>query len=111
MTAAEVSPRSARWAMGLWFLLAIVVFNVTFDWEVRAADHAFVAVADRRQQQGLPTLTINDGFRPMVRDAARHAARVAGADRRRRHRGHPAARRGRVRKGTRAVPTERPQVR
>ena len=22
----------------------------------------------------LPTLTINDGFRPMVRDAARHAA-------------------------------------
>ena len=23
--------------MALWFVLAIVVFNVTFDWEVRAA--------------------------------------------------------------------------
>jgi hypothetical protein len=60
--------------MGLWLLLAIVVFNVKFDWDVRAANHAFVRSQIVRHQQGLPTLTINDGFRPMVRDAARHAA-------------------------------------
>jgi hypothetical protein len=27
-----------------------------------------------RQHDGLPTVSINDGFRPMVRDAARGAA-------------------------------------
>jgi hypothetical protein len=63
-----------RIAIGLWLLLAIVVFNVKFDWDVRAANHAFVRSQIVRHQQGLPTLTINDGFRPMVRDAARDAA-------------------------------------
>jgi len=63
-----------RWAIGLWLLLAIVVFNVKFDWDVRAANHAFVRSQLARHQQGLPTISINDGFRPMVRDAAQHAA-------------------------------------
>jgi len=61
-------------AMGLWFLLAIVVFNVKFDWDVRAANNGFVRSQIVRHQQGLPTLTINDAFRPMVREAAQHAA-------------------------------------
>jgi len=47
-----------RLAMALWFVLAIVVFNVTFDWNVRAANHAFVRSQLVRHQ----------------RDAARHAA-------------------------------------
>ena len=64
----------ARVAMAAWFVLAIVVFNVKFDWEVRAANRAFVQSQIVRHQQGLPTRSINDGFRPMVRDAARHAA-------------------------------------
>jgi hypothetical protein len=64
----------ARVAMALWFVLAIVVFSVKFDWDMRAANHAFVQSQIVRHQQGLPTLTINDGFRPMVRDAAQHAA-------------------------------------
>src|SRR5690349_9324804 len=71
-------PRSARrgapMALALWFLLAIVVFNVRFDWQARAANHAFVRSQIVRHQQGQPTLTINDAFRPMVRDAARDAA-------------------------------------
>lgn len=66
--------RSAKWAAGLWILLALVVFNVTFDWETRAAGHAFVTSQVARQQAGLPTISINDGFRPMVRAAARHSA-------------------------------------
>lgn len=68
------SPRSARWAMGLWLLLAIVVFNVRFDWQARTAGHAFVRSQIARHEQGLPTLSINDGFRPMIRSAARQSA-------------------------------------
>ena len=67
-------PRSARWAMGLWILLALVVFSVTFDWETRLAAHSFVQSQLARQQQGQPPISINEGFRPMVRAAARHSA-------------------------------------
>jgi hypothetical protein len=67
-------PRPARLAIGAWWLLAIVVFNVRFDWQTRMANHAFVRSQLARQAQGLPVLTINDGFRPMVRAAARDAA-------------------------------------
>ncbi|HUQ89017.1 MAG TPA: hypothetical protein VM096_15775 [Vicinamibacterales bacterium] len=64
----------SRWALGLWLLLGLVVFNVKFDWDVRAANEAFVRSQIVRHQQGLPTLTINDGFRPKVGAAAQHAA-------------------------------------
>ena len=77
MTASSL-PRSARRltkvAAGLWILLALVVFSVTFDWETRAAAHAFVHSQLARQRQGQPPITINEGFRPMVRAAARHSA-------------------------------------
>jgi hypothetical protein len=66
--------QSVKWAAGLWILLAVVVFNVTFDWETRGAGYAFVTAQVARQQAGQPTITINDGFRPMVRAAARHSA-------------------------------------
>lgn len=66
--------RPTKWAMGLWVLFAIVVFNVTFDWESRAAGHAFVTSQVARQHAQQPTISINDGFRPMVRAAARHSA-------------------------------------
>jgi hypothetical protein len=59
-----------RVAMALWFLLAIVVFNVRFDWQARMAGHAFVRSQIVRHQHGQPTLSINEGFRPMVRQAA-----------------------------------------
>ena len=67
-------PRSARLALALWLLLAIVVFNVRFDWQARLAGHAFVRSQIARHEQGLPTLSINDGFRPMIRAAARQSA-------------------------------------
>jgi hypothetical protein len=69
-----VVPRSARWAMGLWLLLALVVFSVMFDWRTRTAARVFVQSQAARHRQWLPTLSINDGFRPMVRDAARQSA-------------------------------------
>lgn len=66
--------RSARVAMGLWLLFAIVVFNVRFDWLTHAAGLAFVSQQLDRQHHGLPPVSINAGFRPMVGDAARGAA-------------------------------------
>ena len=67
-------PRAARWALGLWLLLAIVVFNVRFDWSTRMAGHEFVRAQLARQRQGQPLQTINDGFRPMVRQSAAEAS-------------------------------------
>ena len=55
--------------MGLWILLAIVVFNVRFDWETRTAGFVFAQAQLARQSRGLPVISINDGFRPMVRAA------------------------------------------
>ena len=66
--------RPAKVAMALWLLLAIVVFNVTFDWQTRVAGYTFLRSQRARQQQGLPTLSINDAFRPAVRDSARQGA-------------------------------------
>lgn len=65
--------RQARLAIGLWAVLAIAVFNVTFDWQTRVAGHAFAASQVRRHASGLPVATINEGFRPMVRSAARQS--------------------------------------
>ena len=66
-------PRAAKWAMGLWMLLAIAVFSVSFDWQTRVAGHEFVQAQLLRQRQGQPPVSINDGFRPMVRAAARQS--------------------------------------
>lgn len=63
-----------RVAVGLWILLALIVFSVTFDWETRVAAHSFVRSQLARQRQGQPPISINDGYRPMVRAAARHSA-------------------------------------
>ena len=67
-------PRSARWALGLWMLLALAVFSVSFDWQTRVAGHQFVQAQLLRQQHGQPPISINDGYRPMVRAAAGRSA-------------------------------------
>jgi hypothetical protein len=61
-------------ALGLWLVLAVVVFNVTFDRQVRLANYAFVASQLTLYRQGLPLPTINDGFSPVVPAAARRSA-------------------------------------
>jgi hypothetical protein len=66
--------RSASWALGLWIVFAIAVFSVSFDWQTRVAGHEFVQAQLFRQQHGQPTVSINDGFRPRVRAAARRSA-------------------------------------
>ena len=62
--------RPARVAIGLWMVLALAVFSVTFDWQTRKAGLVFVDSQVQRHTAGLPVATINEGFRPMVRSAA-----------------------------------------
>jgi len=62
--------RPVKLALGLWLVLALVVFNVTFDWQARLAGFAFIQSQHALRAQGQPVATIEDGFRPLVRDAA-----------------------------------------
>lgn len=61
-------------ALALWAVLAIAVFNVTFDWQTRVSSFAFIEAQRTRDAQGLPIATLNDGFRPLVGAAAARAS-------------------------------------
>jgi len=62
--------RQVRWALGLWAVLAVVVFNVVFDWQTRLAGLEFAGAQTIRHASGQPLPTLNEGFTPMVRAAA-----------------------------------------
>ena len=66
--------RSGKLALALWAILAVAVFSVTFDWRTRRAARQFMAQQSARRTQGVPVDTIEAGFRPMVRSAARQSA-------------------------------------
>jgi hypothetical protein len=62
-----------RLALGLWAVLAVVVFNVTFDWQTRVAGYVFADAQVQRHRHWQPVATINEGFWPMVGAAARQS--------------------------------------
>ncbi len=64
----------ARVALALWAVLAVAVFSVSFDWQTRVAAWQFMGRQVERRAQGLPLDTIEHGFRPLVRSAARQSA-------------------------------------
>jgi hypothetical protein len=64
----------ARLAVVLWAVLAVAVFSVTFDWQTRVAAWQFMGQQAERRAQGLPLDTIENGFRPKVRSAARQSS-------------------------------------
>ncbi len=66
--------RPVRWALGSWLVLALLVFNVTFDWQTRTAGVVFAGEQLRRHASGLPVATVNEGFRPRVGAAARRSS-------------------------------------
>ena len=66
--------REAVVALGLWAVLASLVFSVVFDFHTRVAAHQFMAAQYQRRLQGTPLQTIENGFRPLVRAAAWHAS-------------------------------------
>ena len=61
-------------ALALWAVLALAVFSVTFDWQTRVSAWQFMRQQAERRAQGLPLETIEHGFRPMVRAAARQSS-------------------------------------
>jgi hypothetical protein len=61
---------AAQLALVLWAVLALAVFSVTFDWHTRLAGWQFMAQQVDRRAQGTPLDSIENGFRPMVRQAA-----------------------------------------
>lgn len=63
-----------RWAP---WVAAFVVWNLSFDVQVRHAGDAFVASQLLRQLQGVQVELIRDAFRPRVRRAALVSSGVA----------------------------------
>ena len=70
--------RGSKLALGLWLAFAAIVFVVRFDWQTREAAYRFAIEQVARYEQGLPAVTINDGFRPRVRAEARRAGMWSG---------------------------------
>lgn len=56
-----------RWAP---WLAAFVIWNVSFDAQLRRAGDAFVSEQLQRWRQGAPVALIRDAFRPRVQRAA-----------------------------------------
>lgn len=61
-------------SLALWAGLAIAVFSIIFDAKTRAAGVDFLTAQVARRAQGAPLDTIDHGFRPRVREAARESA-------------------------------------
>jgi hypothetical protein len=66
--------RAAIVALALWAVFATLVFSVIFDFHTRVAANDFMAAQYQRRITGVPLETIDHGFRPLVRRAARQAA-------------------------------------
>ena len=66
--------RTGVLALALWAVFAALTFNVIFDFHTRVAAIDFMAAQYQRRITGAPLETIEHGFRPLVRQAARQAA-------------------------------------
>ncbi|MEO8680762.1 MAG: hypothetical protein ABI665_17050 [Vicinamibacterales bacterium] len=70
--------QSPRLALGLWLVLATVLFMVRFDWRTKQVAQEFAVEQLARSAQGRPTVSINHGFRPRLRVEAQRAAAWSG---------------------------------
>ena len=79
--------RQRRWALGLWAVLAVVVFNVVFDWQ--PPSRAWSSPGRRRPPRQRATLpTLNEGVYAHGSRGRRPLERVVRPDSRDRRRGH-----------------------
>ncbi|MCC7179680.1 MAG: hypothetical protein IT177_14975 [Acidobacteria bacterium] len=65
-----------RWAP---WVAALVIWNLSFDYQLRRAGDAFVAEQLQRWRQGAPVELIRGAFRPQVRRAAALSTGIAAA--------------------------------
>lgn len=73
-SAGEPSARRTVLALALWAAFAVLVFSVIVDVHTRVAATEFMTAQFERRRQGAPLHTIEQGFRPLVRQAAWRAA-------------------------------------
>lgn len=60
------------------WIAALIIWNVTFDYQLRAAGDVFVAEQLARHARGEAPVLIRDGFRPRVGPAALASSGLAG---------------------------------
>ncbi len=60
------------------WIAAVLIWNVTFDYQLRAAGDVFVSEQIARYARGEPPILLRDGFSPRVRDAALVSSGIAG---------------------------------
>lgn len=60
------------------WIAALITWNVTFDYQLRAAGDVFVAEQMAHHVRGEPPVLIRDGFRPRVGEAALASSGLAG---------------------------------
>jgi hypothetical protein len=70
--------RSARVALALWIVWAVVVWNVVFDHTIEIAGRAYLHAAALAVQSGGPYARIDDWMRPAAATALRTACAAAG---------------------------------
>ena len=70
--------RSGALTFCLWLVFGFVTWNVVFDRRVAVAAVAFTREQTQNRDQGLPTVSIDEGFSPNVRTAAVDATAWAG---------------------------------
>jgi hypothetical protein len=68
-----------RAAIAAWLVFAAVVWNVAFDRQVSIAAVRFANASAERYQSGAALVSIDSGFRPLVREAAADATIWSGA--------------------------------
>ena len=60
------------------WIAALITWNATFDYQLRAAGDVFVAEQMARHVRGEPPVLIRDGFEPRVGEAALNSTGLAG---------------------------------
>jgi hypothetical protein len=70
---------SRRIVLIIWAAFAFVTWNVVFDRQVYLAAVEFTQQQIERHQRGEPVRSIDEGFRPRLRDAALRATLWGGS--------------------------------
>jgi hypothetical protein len=65
--------RQLRWALGLWLLLAFVLWNARFDHGIRVASSSYIYREQLHLEGRGPAVTIAEVMRPAPAAAARSA--------------------------------------
>ena len=72
-------PRAARIAAALWIVLAVIVWNAVFDYQLVVAGRLYVHAAAAAARAGAPYARVDDWMRPAIVRGLWLASAAAGA--------------------------------